>query len=35
MKVLTTKGEEAFIKHVFTGENGKRLSYAEMRAKYG
>lgn len=35
LKVLQTKGEKEFIKHVFTGDNGKRLSYAEMRMRYG
>lgn len=35
MKVLTTRGTGEFIKHVFTGDNGKQLTYAEMRAKYG
>lgn len=35
LKVLTTEGDDAFIKHVFTGDNGKALTYAEMRSRYG
>ena len=35
MKVLSTKGPEAFLRHVYTGDNGKQLSYAEMRSRYG
>ena len=35
-KVFATGGPEAFVKHVFTDqESGKKLSYAEMRARYG
>jgi hypothetical protein len=34
-KVLANEGSEAFIEHCFTEENGKKLSYAEMRARYG
>ena len=33
--VLKKKGEKAFLKHVFTGDDGEQLSYAEMRMKYG
>lgn len=35
LKVLTTEGDSSFIKHVFTGDNGKKLTYAEMRDRYG
>ena len=35
LEILQTKGEKEFIKHVFTGDNGERLSYAEMRMRYG
>ena len=35
MHVLTTEGQEAFIKQVFTGENEKQLTYSEMRSLYG
>ncbi len=35
LEVLVTKGEKEFIKHVFTGEGGKKLTYAEMRDLYG
>ena len=35
LHVLQTKGEKEFIKHIFTGNDGERLSYAEMRARYG
>ena len=34
-KVLVNAGPEAFIEHCFTGDKGKKLSYAEMRARYG
>jgi hypothetical protein len=34
-KVLATQGNEAFIDHCFTGDKGEKLSYAEMRARYG
>jgi hypothetical protein len=33
--VMKEEGVEAAVKHMFTGENGKQLSYAEMRARYG
>ena len=33
--VMKEEGMEAAVKHMFTGENGKQLSYAEMRARYG
>ena len=33
--VLATQGTAEFIKHVFTGQNGEQLSYAEMRSRYG
>jgi aminopeptidase N len=35
MKVLITKGPDAFVRHVHTGDNGEQLSYAEMRSIYG
>ena len=35
IKVLAEQGDNAFIKHVFTGDNGKQLTYSEMRARYG
>lgn len=35
INILFTKGEKAFMKKVFTGDNGERLSYAEMRTRYG
>ena len=35
MKVLVNEGTPAFYKHVFTGDNGEQLDYAEMRARYG
>ena len=33
--VLKKQGDEAFVKHVFTGDKGETLTYAEMRARYG
>lgn len=35
MNVLQEQGESAFIKHVFTDESGRALTYAEMRERYG
>ncbi len=37
MNVLETKGDTAFIEHVFTDpkDKTKKLSYAEMRMLYG
>lgn len=35
INILFTKGEKAFMKKVFTGDNGERLSYSEMRSRYG
>ena len=35
LNILFTKGEKAFMEKVFTGDNGERLSYAEMRSRYG
>ena len=36
LEVLQIKGEKEFIKHVFTDQStGKKLSYAEMRMRYG
>ena len=35
INILFTKGEKAFMEKVFTGDNGERLSYAEMRSRYG
>ena len=29
------KGEKAAVGAMFTGENGERLSYSEMRSRYG
>jgi len=34
-KVLLNGTKEEFIKHVFTGDKGEKLNYAEMRARYG
>ena len=33
--VLVSEGRNAFLKHVFTDENGRERSYAEMRYLYG
>jgi hypothetical protein len=33
--ILVTKRQDSFLKHVFTDENGKQRSYAEMRMLYG
>ena len=33
--VLVSEGRNAFLKHVFTDENGRERSYAEMRYFYG
>lgn len=35
IKVLNKEGDDAFVNHVFTGENGQKLTYSEMRARYG
>jgi len=35
LKVLKEEGDNAFVNHVFTGENGQKLTYSEMRARYG
>jgi hypothetical protein len=35
MKVMVNGTKEEFIKHVFTGDQGENLSYAEMRSRYG
>lgn len=36
LKILSEKGYDAFVKHVFTNkETGKPLSYSEMRERYG
>jgi len=35
MKVMVNGTKEEFIKHVFTGDKGETLSYAEMRSRYG
>jgi len=35
INILFTKGEKAFMEKVFTGDNGERLSYSEMRSRYG
>ena len=35
-KVLFTRSKEEFVDHVFTDQNtGNKLSYAEMRMRYG
>ena len=33
--VFLQEGNQAFVKHVFTGENRGQLSYSEMRMLYG
>tara|TARA_B100000925_G_C21568811_1_gene286862 strand:+ start:41 stop:232 length:192 start_codon:yes stop_codon:yes gene_type:complete len=33
--VFLEEGNQAFVKHVFTSENGGQLSYSEMRMMYG
>lgn len=33
--IFLKEGNDAFIKHVFKGEGGGQLSYAEMRMMYG
>lgn len=33
--VMKTQGVEAAVKHMFTDSSGNRLSYAEMRFRYG
>ena len=33
--VFLEEGKQAFVKHVFTSENGGQLSYSEMRMMYG
>ena len=36
LNVLNNEGEEEFMKHVFTDqETGRKLSYSEMRMRYG
>ena len=36
LEVLNNKGKEEFMKHVFTDqETGRKLSYSEMRMRYG
>ena len=35
LQVLTTEGQPAAFKAMFTGEQGQELSYSEMRARYG
>ena len=35
INILFTKGEKAFMEKVFTGDNGERLSYSDMRSRYG
>ena len=35
LKVWITKGPEAAVKHMFTGSTGERLTYLEMRERYG
>ena len=39
LAVLTTQGEQAFLKHAFTDKNAdgteRTMDYAEMRARYG
>ena len=33
--VWREQGEKAAVEAMFTGENGRRLSYSEMRMRYG
>jgi len=33
--IFLKEGNNSFIKHVFKGESGEKLSYAEMRMMYG
>ena len=36
LNVLNNEGQEEFMKHVFTDqETGRKLSYSEMRSRYG
>ena len=35
LDVLVNEGRNEFLKHVFTDENGRERSYAEMRYLYG
>lgn len=35
LNVLKTQGDKEFVKHVFTGDKGETLTYAEMRDRYG
>jgi hypothetical protein len=35
INILFTKGEKVFMEKVFTGDNGERLSYSDMRSRYG
>ena len=35
INTLATQGEKAFLKEVFTGDNGQPLTYGEMRERYG
>ena len=33
--IMKEEGMAAAVKHMFTGENGQPLTYAEMRSRYG
>ena len=33
--IMLTKGTDAAVKHMFTGDNGEKLSYIAMRERYG
>ena len=33
--IMLTKGADAAVKHMFTGEKGETLTYSEMRERYG
>lgn len=33
--IMLTEGTEAAVKHMFTGDNGEKLSYIAMRERYG
>ena len=35
INILFTKGEKVFMEKVFTRNNGERLSYSDMRSRYG
>ena len=35
LDVLMKEGDAGFVKHVFTGDEGEKLTYAQMRDLYG